>query len=451
MKSINPYTQETVFEHQELNAEQVVEAIENAHQAQKSWRKTSFEERKQLFLKLADHLEESKEKYGKVMSLEMGKPISQAIAEVNKCAWVCRYYAENAETQLSPYFIKTDAQESYVRFDPLGVILGVMPWNYPFWQVFRFAVPTISAGNTALLKHASSVMESAKMIEECFDAAGFPKNVFKNLCIKSDKVEAIIRHQYIKAVSLTGSKAAGAAVSSVASEEIKPSLLELGGNNALVVFDDCDVETTIDICVNARFQNTGQSCIAGKRLLVHQDIAEEFISKLRQNVKELKSGNPLDPDTFIGTLVDAKAVATLNEQLQDAVDKGAKIILGGNSQDAYFEPTLVQQVTPEMKIYKEETFGPLLAISTFTTDEEAVEMVNSSDFGLGVSLFTQNKSRVEQLIPILEDGAVFVNELVKSDPRLPFGGTKISGFGRELSQDGIMAFVNKKTVYIKEI
>ncbi|MDG4951202.1 NAD-dependent succinate-semialdehyde dehydrogenase [Weeksellaceae bacterium KMM 9724] len=449
MKSINPYNQEVVFEHKEFTVKQVEEAIDKSQNAFKEWRKTSFEERAKLFFALADVLEKNKAKYAEVMTLEIGKPISQGIAEIEKCAWVCKYYAENAEKQLSANKVSTDAQESYVRFDPLGVLLAVMPWNFPFWQVFRFAVPSLSAGNTGLLKHASNVMESAKMIEQSFIEAGFPKDVFQSLIIKSDKVEKIIRNPIVKAVSLTGSNAAGAAVAKVASEEIKPSLLELGGNNALVVFEDCDLEATLNTCVHARFQNTGQSCIAGKRLFVHKNIADEFIEKITQKIVALKSGDPLDEETYIGTMVNKEAAETLNEQLQDAIEKGAEVVIGGNYNQAYFEPTLVKNVTPDMKIYKEETFGPLLACSTFESEDEMLEMVNSSDYGLGVSLFTTNKKRVENLIPLFEDGAVFVNDLVKSDPRLPFGGTKISGYGRELSEEGIKAFVNKKTVYIK--
>ena len=451
MKSINPYNQEVVFEHKEFTVKQIEEAIDRSQTAFTEWKKTSFEERAKLFMDLADILEKNKAKYAKVMALEIGKPISQGIAELEKCAWVCRYYAENAEKQLSVDKISTDAQESYVRYDPLGVLLAVMPWNYPFWQVFRFAVPSLCAGNTALLKHASNVMESAKMIEKSFKEAGFPKDVFQSLIIKSDKVENIVRNPKIKAVSLTGSNAAGAAVAKVAGEEIKPSLLELGGNNALVVFDDCDLESTLNSCVQARFQNTGQSCIAGKRLFVQKNIVEEFIEKIAQKIIALKSGDPLDEEIFIGTMVNNEAAETLNEQLQDAIKKGAEVVIGGNYNQAYFEPTLVKNVTPDMKIYKEETFGPLLACTTFETEDEVLEMVNSSDYGLGVSLFTTDKKRVESLIPLFEDGAVFVNDLVKSDPRLPFGGTKISGYGRELSEEGIKAFVNKKTVYIKEL
>lgn len=450
MKSINPYNQEVVFEHSELSESQVSKAIDNSNQAFKVWKITSFEVRSTLFLNLAEVLEKNKDEYAKIITLEMGKPISQSISEVEKCAWVCRYYAENAETLLTKKVIATGAEESYVRYDPLGVILGIMPWNFPFWQVIRFSVPTIFAGNTVILKHASNVMESAKQVESAFLEAGFPKNVFQNLIISSKKVEKIIQNPLVKGVSLTGSNAAGSAVAKIAGEEIKPSLLELGGSNALVVFEDCDIEKTVDICVNARFLNTGQSCIAGKRLLVHQDIEKEFIEKLSKKILALKSGNPLEKSTFIGPLVHEKAAETLMEQLQDSLEKGAKLIVGGNAEKANFEPTLVAGVSENMRIFKEETFGPLLSCSTFKTDDEALKLSNNSDFGLGVSLFTNNKKRIEELIPKLNEGAVFVNDLVKSDPRLPFGGTKNSGYGRELSDEGIQAFVNKKTIYIKE-
>ncbi|MGI9526237.1 MAG: NAD-dependent succinate-semialdehyde dehydrogenase [Weeksellaceae bacterium] len=449
IKSINPYNDEVVYENQAMSTEEVESFVEKAHNAYNSWRKIGFPERSLLMNRLADVLEDNKERYAKVMTKEMGKPISQAVAEVEKCAWVCRYYAENGESQLAKRDIKTDAKESYVRYDPLGVILGVMPWNYPFWQVFRFAVPTLYAGNTVLLKHASNVMESSKMIQDVFDKAGFPPHTFTALFIGSKEVEKVIRNKYVQGVSLTGSKPAGSAVASVASEEIKPSLLELGGNNALVVFEDCNLEESVDIVLQARFQNTGQSCIAGKRLLLQDKIAEEFLDRLTKKVKALKAGDPMDKETYVGVMVNEEAANTLQEQLNKSVKMGAEIVIGGNHDGAYFEPTIVKNVSNDMPVYQEETFGPLLAVATFYSEEEAIKMVNESEFGLGVSIFTSDSERTKRLIPAFEDGAVFVNDLVKSDPRLPFGGTKISGYGRELSKDGILSFVNVKTVYIK--
>lgn len=448
MISINPYTQQKIFEIPEYNSTQITQAIDESYQAQQLWKRQNLDSKKKLMTKLATVLEENAEKWGEIMTLEMGKPISQSIAEIKKCAWVCRFYAENAAHQLSPQIIATDATKSFVSHEALGVILGVMPWNYPFWQVFRFAVPTLLAGNTVLLKHASNVMKSAQLIAEAIALADFPQGVYTHLPIASHKVESVIRNPKVKGVSLTGSRPAGAAVSSIASEEIKPSLLELGGNNALVVFDDCDWNKTLKTCINARFQNTGQSCIAGKRLLVQATIANDFIADLKKEILNLKSGNPLNPDTEIGVLAQEKFAIELQEQMNKSIALGAKLECGGKRNGAYFSPTLLTQVSPEMPVFYQETFGPLLACSTFSDEQEALKLVNQSIFGLGTSIFTQDKQRISRMIREIEDGAVFVNELVKSDPRLPFGGTKTSGFGRELSTEGILAFVNKKTVYI---
>jgi len=379
--------------------------------------------------------------------LEMGKPISQSISEIEKCAWVCEYYAENAEKHLENEIIETDADTSYVSYEPIGVVLAVMPWNYPFWQVFRFAAPALMAGNIGVLKHASNVMQSAENIQKVFERAGFPKGCFQNLPISSSKVEGILRDKRVKAATLTGSKPAGSSVASIAGEEIKKTVLELGGSNALVIFKDANIEEAVKTCVQARFQNTGQSCIAGKRLIVHEDIADSFIKKFKEQVSELKSGDPSEEDTFIGVLSREDLAEDLEKQVNDSVKQGAKIVLGGKRKGTYFEPTIISNVTKEMPIFKEETFGPAISVTTFKDDEEAVSLVNYSDFGLGVSIFTEDVERAKRLVPMFDDGAVFVNELVKSDPRLPFGGTKISGYGRELSAHGIREFVNRKTVY----
>lgn len=448
MKSINPFTQETIYEHTELSENEIIEKIELANEAQYIWSNLGLKKRKKIFKKLAKVLEENAYEWGQTISKEMGKPITQSIAEINKCAWVCEYYAKNAQKLLKEKHTKTEAKKSYVRYDPLGVILGVMPWNFPFWQVIRFAVPTLMAGNTVLLKHASNVMQSAKNVEKAFELAGLQENCFINLPISSKAVEGIIRHPMIKGVSLTGSKAAGAAVAKVAGEEIKPSLLELGGSNALVVFEDCDIKEAVKTVVNARFQNTGQSCIAGKRLLVHEEIAEKFIAKLQKKVEELVVGNPLEDKTYLSVMARESLAEELEKQMNDSVKMGAKILIGGTRHQAFFAPTILTHVTPEMPVFQEETFGPLLACTTFKTDDEALELVNNSDFGLGASIFTEDKKRIKHFIKNIKDGAVFINEMVKSDPRLAFGGTGISGYGRELAENGIKAFVNEKTVYI---
>lgn len=449
IESVNPYTGELIEKFKELTKTEIDKALEKANNRFAKWRKTSFNERADLMLKAAEELKKNKKEYARDISLEMGKPITQAISEIEKCAWVCEYYAENAEKHLSSRKIKTDASKSYVSYEPIGVVLAVMPWNYPFWQVFRFAAPALMAGNIGILKHASNVMRSAGNIQKVFERAGFPEACFQNLVVGSSKIEDIIRDERVKAVTLTGSKPAGGAVASAAGEEIKKSVLELGGSNALVVFKDADIKESVETCVMARFQNTGQSCIAGKRLLLQENIYDEFMEEFVRQVRELKSGDPLEEDTFIGTLAREDLAKELEEQIRDSVNNGAKIILGGKRDRAYLEPCIVEDVTPEMRMFKEETFGPAISVTRFKDEKEAIDLVNQSDFGLGVSLFTQDMDFAERLVPEFEDGAVFVNELVKSDPRLPFGGTKISGYGRELSEDGIKEFVNKKTVYFK--
>jgi len=448
--SINPYTGKEIHSYKNHSAKEVVEIIDRADARFGSWKKTSFSERSKLMRAAADELKSNKEEYAETMVLEMGKPISQALAEVEKCAWVCEYYAENAEKQLANENKETDAYKSYVSYEPLGVVLAVMPWNYPYWQVFRFAAPALMAGNIAVLKHASNVFGCALNLEKIFKRAGFPENCFSTLLIKSDAVKAVIENKKIKAVTLTGSGPAGSEVAATAGKNIKKTVLELGGSNALIVLKDCDMAKTVDTCVMARFQNTGQSCIAGKRLLVDESIAEEFVNRLTKKVSELKSGNPMDEDTFIGTMAREDLAQYLEKQVKSSVAYGAKLAIGGSREYAYFEPTILTEVTPEMKVFEEETFGPVLSVTTFKTVEEAIKLSNLSKFGLGVSIFSKNIEAVEKLVPEFEEGGVFINELVKSDPRLPFGGVKMSGYGRELSEHGIREFVNRKTVYIKK-
>ena len=444
----NPYSGKELKTYKNHSKKEVAELIQKADKRFYSWRETSFSERSKLMRATASELKKNKQKYAETMVLEMGKPITQALAEIEKCAWLCEYYAENAENHLQNEMVKTDAFKSYVSYEPLGVVLAVMPWNYPYWQVFRFAVPALMAGNICVLKHASNVFGCALNIEKIFKKAGFPEHCFTTLLIGSDAVKEVIENDKIKAVTLTGSGPAGAAVASLAGKNIKKTVLELGGSNALVVFKDCDIEKTIDICVQSRFQNTGQSCIAGKRLLVDESIAEEFVQKLVLKVRELKSGNPMDETTFIGTLAREDLAEDLEKQVNDSVIAGATLALGGKRQNAYFEPTILTNVTEKTAVFNQETFGPVLSVTTFKTVEEAIELSNNSRYGLGVSLFTKNIEEAEKLAFQFEEGAVFINELVKSDPRLPFGGVKESGYGRELSEHGIREFTNRKTVFI---
>jgi len=448
-KSINPYTGEALYEFEELSDNQLQARLDLAGKAFEEWKKTGFDTRAGLMKKLAAGLRENAVDYARTISMEMGKPISQAIAEVEKCAWVCEYYADQAAVYLREEVIDTEADRSLVLFEPLGVVLAIMPWNYPFWQVFRFAAPALMAGNVGILKHASNVMKSAGNIEKLFLSAGFPAGCFQNLVLGSDRIEGLIKNPAVKAVTLTGSKAAGASVAAFAGSQVKKSVLELGGSNALLVFDDADLNQSVQTCLQARFQNTGQSCIAGKRLLLQKGIAERFTARLLEEVKALKSGDPLKEDTYIGVLAREDLAKELQRQVDDSVSMGARILTGGKRQGAYYAPTLLGGVTPEMPVFREETFGPALAVTVFDTEEEGVALVNNSEFGLGVSVFTSDRERAERLVPLFYEGSVFVNELVKSDPRLPFGGVKTSGYGRELSGHGIQEFVNKKTVYYK--
>ena len=415
---------------------------------QLSWRNLSIQNRISFLPQLAKLLLEKKEEYATCITTEMHKPISQAIAEVEKCALLCNYYYENAETFLATKNIKTEASESFVTYESLGVILGVMPWNFPFWQVFRFAVPTIIAGNTIVVKHASNVPKSAELIQSIFEQAGFPKGCYQDSPIPSSEVAKVIANPIIKAVSLTGSEQAGIAVATEAGKHLKKCVLELGGSNAFIILEDANLEKAVTTAVNARMQNAGQSCIAAKRFLVQEKIVDEFVAKFKVAIQNLKTGNPLDKETQIGSLARVDLAEELELQVQKSIQMGAKLIVGGNGKDAFYEPTILTNVTTEMPVFKEETFGPVAAIITFKTIEEAIKLSNQSEFGLGVSIFTQDIDFIKTKISAFNEGAVFINDMVKSDPRLPFGGIKKSGYGRELAEDGIKEFVNVKTIII---
>lgn len=450
IQTTNPYNGHTIQEFQEDTAQEIKNKLATARDQFNEWRSTDYDHRAKHILNLAKILNSNIEKYALLITQEMGKPISQSKSEIEKCVWLCEYYATNAPLQLQNEYVKTDHFKSYVSYEPLGVVLAVMPWNYPFWQVMRFIVPALMAGNVGVLKHASSVMGCAVMLEQVFIEAGFPKGCLTNLLIGSKEVDAVIKNPIIKAVTLTGSKPAGSAVAATAGSEIKKTVLELGGNNALVVLKDAHIDKTVETCVAARYQNTGQSCIAGKRLLLHEDIAAGFIEKFKAAVKDLKVGNPQDEDTYIGVMSREELAVELEELMNESIKMGANLELGGKRDNAFFEPTILTNVTREMPVFKEETFGPLIAVTIFKTDEEAIELVNDSEFGLGVSLFTQDLEKAESLAPQFDDGAVFINAKVASHPALPFGGTGISGYGRELSHFGIREFCNVKTVVIDQ-
>lgn len=422
--------------------------LELSRDTQSIWQKETLDYRISFLPKLAKTLSDNKQQYAECITNEMHKPITQAIAEVEKCALLCTYYYENAAQFLATKHIKTDASESFVTYEPLGVLLGVMPWNFPFWQVFRFAVPSLMAGNTVVVKHASNVPKSAKLIQTIFEEAGFPKGCYQDLPIPSDEVAKVIANPIIKAVSLTGSEQAGIAVATEAGKHLKKCVLELGGNNAFIVLEDANLEKTVAIAVNARMQNAGQSCIAAKRFIIHENIAEAFTSQLKTTVQKLKTGNPLDKSTQIGSLAREDLAEELEVQVNKSIEMGAKLVCGGKRTDAFYEPTILTNVSVAMPVFKEETFGPVVVVTTFKTLEEAIELSNTSEFGLGVSVFTQDIETIKKHISSFNEGAVFINEMVKSDPRLPFGGVKKSGYGRELSENGIREFVNVKTVVI---
>lgn len=448
-QSINPYNGKKLAEYSALTSQELEYKLEESEKAFKEWKEQPVAYRAQLMKRAGEVLKENLVDYAELISLEMGKPISEAKSEVNKCAWVCEYYAENAEDFLSIEEIETDASKSFVRHDPIGTVFAVMPWNFPFWQVFRFAAPTLTAGNTGLLKHAPNVFGCAKKIEEVFLKAGFPKGAFQNLIVHHDETEKIVSHPTVKAITLTGSEAAGAAVSQLASKYIKKSLLELGGSNAFIVLEDADLDLAVNTGIVARMMNSGQSCIAAKRFIVQESIYDEFVERFTKKASQLVAGNPISEDTQIGTLARKDLADQLQKQVQDSVKLGAKLLLGGKQNECFHEPTVLGDVTTEMPAFKEETFGPLASMMKVKTTNEAFALAENSKFGLGLSVFTKDIDKALLYAEQASDGAFFVNELVKSDPRLPFGGTKLSGFGRELGKDGMLEFVNRKTVYVK--
>lgn len=425
------------------------EKINKASKTGREWRQISISERAILMQKVSKNLQDNFERYAALITKEMGKPITQAEAEVKKCALVCDYYATNAPTFLADKHMVSEASESFVRYDPLGVILGVMPWNFPFWQVFRFAVPTLMAGNTVLVKHASNVSGCAALIEDIFIQSGFPDGAYQNLPIQSSAVEAVIAHPAVKAISLTGSEDAGKAVSSTAAKHLKKSVLELGGSNAFIICADADLTTAVPLAVTARMQNAGQSCIAGKRFIVHHSLLDAFTQKFADQVAQMKFGDPQDRATEIGPIAREDLAEEVERQVNDSIAQGAKVVLGAQRKGAYYSPTVLSNITPTMPVFAQEVFGPVAPIIGFTDFEEAIALSNASEFGLGVSVITKDVAALLPHISSFQEGCVFINEMVKSDPKLPFGGIKKSGFGRELSEDGIKEFVNVKTVYIK--
>ncbi|GAC1400337.1 MAG: NAD-dependent succinate-semialdehyde dehydrogenase [Ktedonobacteraceae bacterium] len=451
IQSINPATEEVLETFELYSESQVQQALDETHHAFLEWRDTSFAERSMLFHRVAAYLREHKARLAQIATVEMGKPIVEAEAEVEKCAFNCEFYAENAEKFLADEQIKANATESYVAFRPLGVVLALMPWNFPYWQVFRFAAPALMAGNTAVLKHASNVSRVALEIERVFQECGFPKGTFRTVLVPGAETRPLIEDTRIAAITLTGSEEAGMAVAATSGHVLKKNVLELGGSDAFIVLEDADLDGAAQTAVRARFQNTGQSCIAAKRFIVVESVADAFVQKFVEATSKLKVGDPMNRKTQIGPMARADLRESLEQQVQASVKMGAKVVLGGKSLEGkgyFFAPTIVTDVTPEMSLFREETFGPVAAVIRARDAEHAVELANDSIFGLGGNLWTRNIERGRTLARRLESGGVFINGMTASDPRLPFGGVKHSGYGRELSSFGIREFVNIQTVWI---
>jgi succinate-semialdehyde dehydrogenase/glutarate-semialdehyde dehydrogenase len=447
-KSLNPYTQEIVGEYMEASAIQIEVKLEWAQMAQREWATRSFAERGLCFEQLAQYLREQKAELALQICQEMGKILPEALAEIEKCAAQCSYYAQHAATLLQAESIPTEARQSGITYEPVGIVLAIMPWNFPYWQVFRYAVPALMAGNVTLLKHAPNVFGCALSIEAAFQAAGFPAGVFQTLIADIDAAQRLVADERIGMLTLTGSERAGAAMAALAGGHIKKTVLELGGNDALIVLPDADLDKAAAAAVQSRMMNAGQVCIAAKRFLVHQDIKAPFTDKVLQLIRNLKQGDPLDPQTQLGPLARLDLAETLERQLQQALAQGASLLCGGKRQDCNFEPTLLDEVQPDSIVFREETFGPLAALTTVSSAEEAVHLANQSRYGLSATIWTQDLDKAKVLAQQLQVGSVFINAVVRSDSRLPIGGVKKSGYGRELAAAGIKEFCVLKTHYI---
>lgn len=452
-ESRNPYTNQVIAHYPEDSPKNVKSAIEAAHQQYLSWRKTPFAERSACLSKVADLLEARKDNLAKTMAQEMGKPLQEGISEIEKCAWVCHYYAAHAEKFLAAESVEADAQKSFITYQPMGVVLAVMPWNFPFWQVMRFAAPALMAGNAALLKHASNVSACALAIEKIFEEAGYPEGLFKTLLIPGSRVSEVLEHPLVRAATLTGSTPAGQAVASKAGKELKKTVLELGGSDAYLILEDADLDLAARLCAQSRLINSGQSCIGAKRFVVVESVYDAFLEKfIDELTHQAVMGDPLAEGTTLGPMARHDLRDELHEQVMGSVRAGARCILGGRipvHEGAMYPSTVLVDVKPGMPAYEEELFGPVASVMKVDSEAEAVRVANDSVFGLGAAIFSRDEARAERLAAEeIEAGACFVNSFVKSDPRLPFGGIKQSGYGRELGKYGIREFVNMKTVSI---
>ena len=451
MHSINPATEELLRSFEIHTEAQVREALQNAALTFRSWRRTSFPERASRMRQAGAYLRQHRARFAALMTAEMGKPIVEAEAEVDKCAWNCDFYAENAQRFLQDDPRSSNAAESYVQYPPLGVILAVMPWNFPFWQVFRFAAPALMAGNTAVLKHASNVPQCALAIEEVFRESGFPETAFQTLLVPGSAVTPLIESPHVAAVTLTGSEAAGSSVAAQAGRAFKKTVLELGGSDPFIVLEDADLEAAARTAVRARFQNTGQSCIAAKRFIVAAGVFPRFLELFLEGTLALVVGDPMDRETRVGPLARPEFLDDLDRQVGGSVACGARVVCGGRRREGrgyFYQPTILTDVPPESPAAMEEVFGPVAALMSVRDADEAVRVANNTPYGLGANLWTTDLGRAREMAREIESGQVFINGMVASDPRLPFGGVKRSGYGRELSEFGIREFVNIQTVWI---
>ncbi len=450
--SINPVTHREVKSFPAFDDQQIEQCLKlAANSFHGFWKTAPLESRVHIILKVRDQLKKDTDRLAELITIEMGKPITQSIAEIRKCIYLCEYYAENAPSFLENKKIDTSASKSYVTYQPLGAVFGIMPWNFPFWQVFRFSVPALLAGNVILLKHAPNVPQCALEIEKLFSDAADDKGVFQSLLIEVDQVEKVIASQIVQGVTLTGSDRAGSSVASLAGKHIKKCVLELGGTDAYIVCHDADLEKAASIAIKSRMNNCGQTCISAKRFIVEASILDQFTSMLEKEIGKLKMGDPLEPETEISCLARPDLAENLERQIDSSVAAGAQEIVQGGRENPgsnFFKPALLTNIEPEMAVYREEVFGPVGIIIPFKNDSEAIEIANDSKYGLGAAVWTKDLQRAEEIALHLEVGTVVINDMVKSDPRLPFGGVKRSGFGRELSIEGIREFVNVKTIVV---
>ncbi|MFO7603649.1 MAG: NAD-dependent succinate-semialdehyde dehydrogenase [Gammaproteobacteria bacterium] len=450
--AVNPVDGKTIAEIPAWDTQQIEQALTQVSETAVTWAATPLDERCRLMRRAAEVLLDNKEHYATLITQEMGKLIGEARAEVEKCAWACEYYAEFGPGFLQRQMIDSDASRSYVAFLPMGPVLAVMPWNFPFWQVFRFAAPALVAGNVGILKHASNVPECALAIEDVFQQAGFPAHVFRTFMIRASQVSSLLEDPRVKAVTLTGSEPAGRQVAATAGASVKKSVLELGGSDAFIVLEDADLDHTVQQAIASRYLNAGQSCIAAKRFIVVDAIAEDFVARFKAGVEALKPGNPTDPETTLAPMARADLRDELHQQVVDSIAAGAVAVTGCEviaGAGAYYKASILDRVEPGMRAYHEELFGPVAIVIRARDETEAIRIANDTPFGLGGSVWTRNSERGERVALQIESGATFVNGMVKSDPRLPFGGVKNSGYGRELSLLGMREFVNAKTIWIK--